>query len=563
MLRPPSAWFGFDDFDTFPSVTTQSGAASYSTGAKCSKCKTRIRIEKMLKQSLFISLMLVTLLNSPAFTAQVTVSVPPNLLTHPGARNVRVPVNITDVTDLGVLGVDLQISYDTNVLTATGATWDGTIAAEGQLGGLLASNPDDANGEIRIGIMRETPLSGSGVLVFLILEVDSENPHDISYLNILKAKLNEGRITSDTNNGDIKLLIPGDACGPSGSPDGVVDIFDLVCLGLHWRETKDNTTASDELFILLDIAGRASFDEPDGVIDIYDLIVLADNFNVGTGAAPSIIASLPVETIPSITFSPNANAFTSPTRDSIRTTVGSEFVLNIKINGVDGFRGYSFDMVFDTDALEIVKDSGSKLFLEGDILKANTQGDLSFSISKLTTTHKPDDTLNVNTVILGKGSSTSASGTLGKVRYKAKSTGQFKVALRNVILFTNAGVFTIPDVTHKVLVHKPIAETKLLQNFPNPFNPETWIPYELHTDADIKIKIYDIRGELVRTLNIGHQSAGEYTSKTGAARWDGTNQLGERVANGVYLYQLDVGFDTLRTQPKGRYNFMRKMVILK
>ena len=507
----------------------------------------------------------ITLVTTPPADA-VIISIPFLTIT-PNTTSVQVPVNTTSVTGMEVISASLVISYDTNVLSATGASFEGAISE----GGGVETNIDDTKGEVALGMVRATPISGSGVLVNINFDVDSDVPGAKSSLIFKKSSLNGGKVLTVARSGDILLQIPGDACGPSGSPDGVVDIFDLVCLGLHWRETVDNTTASDELFILLDIAGRASFDEPDGVIDIYDLIVLADNFNVGTGAAPSIIASLPVETIPSLTIPSNANAFTLPPRDSICTTVDSEFDLSINIGGVYGLRGYSFEIMFDKNALEILKGSGSSVhtmstpyFLEGDILKANTQGNPTFAISKLMTTHKPDDTLNANSIILGKGSSTSASGTLGEVRFKATSTGELKVALRNVILFTDTGVFTIPDVTYKVLVHKPITESRLLQNFPNPFNPETWIPYELHIDSDVKIKIYDIRGKLVRTLNIGHQPAGAYTSKTGAAHWDGRNQLGEKVANGAYLYQLDVGFDTpSATQPKGRYNFMRKMVILK
>ena len=78
----------------------------------------------------------------------------------------------------------------------------------------------------------------------------------------------------------------------------------------------------------------------------------------------------------------------------------------------------------------------------------------------------------------------------------------------------------------------------LLQNYPNPFNPETWIPYQLSEDTDVSISIYGTTGELVRTLSLGYQSAGFYNSQSRAAYWDGRNALGERVASGVYFYQL-------------------------
>ena len=86
-------------------------------------------------------------------------------------------------------------------------------------------------------------------------------------------------------------------------------------------------------------------------------------------------------------------------------------------------------------------------------------------------------------------------------------------------------------------IGKP-TENLLLQNYPNPFNPETWIPYQLSEDTPVSISIYDTTGRLVRTLSLGLQSAGFYNSRDRAAYWDGRNALGERVASGIYFYQL-------------------------
>ena len=96
-------------------------------------------------------------------------------------------------------------------------------------------------------------------------------------------------------------------------------------------------------------------------------------------------------------------------------------------------------------------------------------------------------------------------------------------------------------------------ETLLFANYPNPFNPETWIPYQLAVPTDVKVTIYDARGVLVRHLELGHQLAGTYTSRSRAAYWDGRNTQGERVASGIYFYRLQT--DTLSS--------LRKMVILK
>ncbi len=96
-------------------------------------------------------------------------------------------------------------------------------------------------------------------------------------------------------------------------------------------------------------------------------------------------------------------------------------------------------------------------------------------------------------------------------------------------------------------------KTQLLANYPNPFNPETWIPYHLAKASDVQITIYDARGAVVRQLDLGHQREGYYTHRSRAAHWEGKNDVGERVATGIYFYQLQAD----------NVSFLRKMVILK
>ena len=96
-------------------------------------------------------------------------------------------------------------------------------------------------------------------------------------------------------------------------------------------------------------------------------------------------------------------------------------------------------------------------------------------------------------------------------------------------------------------------KTMLLANYPNPFNPETWIPYQLANPSDVQIIIYDTRGAVVRRLELGHQRAAHYTSRDRAAYWDGRNAVGESVASGIYFYRLQA--DNL--------SLPRKMVILR
>ena len=96
-------------------------------------------------------------------------------------------------------------------------------------------------------------------------------------------------------------------------------------------------------------------------------------------------------------------------------------------------------------------------------------------------------------------------------------------------------------------------ENALGANFPNPFNPETWIPYQLGKPTKVTISIYNVKGQLVRTLALRHQAAGLYQSRSRAAHWDGKNAVGEKVASGLYFYRLTAG----------DFSATRKMLIMK
>ena len=116
-----------------------------------------------------------------------------------------------------------------------------------------------------------------------------------------------------------------------------------------------------------------------------------------------------------------------------------------------------------------------------------------------------------------------------------------------------------PTFQRGVIVLKHLMETLtpkktgLLPNYPNPFNPETWIPYQLSKPTDVTVTIYSVNGTLVRTLSFGYQPAGVYQNRSRAAYWDGRNELGEPVASGVYFYTLTAG----------EFSATRKMLITK
>ncbi|MCH8292918.1 tandem-95 repeat protein [Candidatus Poribacteria bacterium] len=120
------------------------------------------------------------------------------------------------------------------------------------------------------------------------------------------------------------------------------------------------------------------------------------------------------------------------------------------------------------------------------------------------------------------------------------------------IVFGTIEIPAAPSAQANPKPHVP-AVSMLPPNYPNPANPETWIPFRLSQAGDVTLRIYDVTGRLVRTLDLGHKAPGIYVSKSRAAYWDGSNANGERVSSGIYLYLMEAG----------SFRAMRKMVIMK
>ena len=137
--------------------------------------------------------------------------------------------------------------------------------------------------------------------------------------------------------------------------------------------------------------------------------------------------------------------------------------------------------------------------------------------------------------------------TLTAVEVQGWLTDAMSLKVKDIIM--KKGIIML----EQLLVSLIPRETELLPNYPNPFNPETWIPYRLAEDAFVTLTIYDLSGHLVRTLDVGHRIASAYESRSKAIYWDGKNGLGEGVASSVYFYTLTAG----------DYSATRKMVILK
>ena len=137
----------------------------------------------------------------------------------------------------------------------------------------------------------------------------------------------------------------------------------------------------------------------------------------------------------------------------------------------------------------------------------------------------------------GKTAAAPAAHATALENLTATEVAQWLQAAQQANLTDPASQRGVEVLKHLLVLLVP-KETVLLANYPNPFNPETWIPYQLANPAEVTLRIYAIDGSLVRTLSLGHQGIGIYQSRTRAAYWDGKNEVGEPVASGVYFYTL-------------------------
>jgi len=293
------------------------------------------------------------------------------------------------------------------------------------------------------------------------------------------------------------------------------------------------------------ILARFTFVEPvdgdlsgDGTISAYDaalilqyVVGLRDTFPVNLFNSPSGIE--PRDYILSI---PEQSA---RVRDTIRVPV--------VINNPVGITTGGISLKYDSAVLKAV-DVVPQMLLNQSYWESNIDLKEEIRFAFASAEEIPPTSFNKRGAIEGGGS-------LLMVRFEVlpQTEGKISPLILSNVQLSNSSSITKLNGNVKVLA----PEFALLQNFPNPFNPETWIPYQLPQEADVTIRIYNQHGQLIQNLSQGTQKAGSYLIKDRAAYWDGRNGIGESVVSGVYFYTLDLR--------GGNKNFRatKKMVIMK
>jgi PKD repeat protein len=281
--------------------------------------------------------------------------------------------------------------------------------------------------------------------------------------------------------------------------DGLVNIIDLVTVAQAFGRAGAPAGSAD-------ING-------DGVVNIFDLVTVASHFGQATGA-PSRHAR--VGERPTITVVPAHSH-------------GDVVTFEIRADTLAGVAGYELSFTVDPSLAELV-----------DIEQGDALGPRAFWIEPTVSAREH----RVASVRLGpaesSGVATLARIELRDVRRRRSTAIGSAIQIRQILLSDVVG----QAMTHRLVrgrANWPEAKTTVYANYPNPFNPETWIPFSLAETSDVTVRVYDAGGGLVRTLSLGERNAGAHTAPSMAAYWDGRNETGEDMASGVYYYEIAAG----------------------
>jgi hypothetical protein len=274
----------------------------------------------------------------------------------------------------------------------------------------------------------------------------------------------------------------------------------------------------------------------DGTVDFADFVAYAGTFGKSAVAVAGKAATKPVILPPGA----NDNVSLSLNLGTDRILAGETVTVNVALDQATALQGFGFNFSYDTDKFEFVK----AVPAEADLLKS------SGAETPLFLSQDNGGEIAVANAVVN-GSPVSGDGNVVSLTFRVlrefEDEAQFSIA--NGVVFDGAQLRNPAVSQGSLSVQSTPTEFALLQNFPNPFNPETTIKYNLAETANVHLRIYNVVGQVVRTLVAEQQSAGRYT-----VRWNGTDDRGLSVSSGIYFYQLSAA---------GQFNDVRKLMLLK
>jgi len=560
----------------------------------------------MKKTTCFTTLLIISLI-IPSVGIAETVSILPFETTSPGGgKTFTIDVKIESA--IGLFGFEFDLFYNPEFLKFVSATEGDFLKS---VGPTFVASPivyrekplDGGVGTIKMGISRlgGTGVNGDGVLAkveFEVLkEINKPIPLEFKTVSLYDAQAKEkapektigGKIipskglepplppeTISPEKGTIKILTP--TLEWSAFETAFSYIFQIAkdkefaeiiieqkeiektqykipenklkdLSTYYWRVKSVNSAGESdwsEISVFRVVTEFPRWDvNADGVVDISDLVIVGQHFGEDY---------LSIKAVALLNKIGKFSEKTANVQIDVQNKIGVQDLrmlkVDITIEPVGNLYGCQFDLSFDPKVLKVIgTQSGDVLSQDGAHTYWNAP-EIDNQKGKI---------LGVTYVRKATKTGINASGTLATAIFEVKDinpSDETRLSLSNVkIVDADVHLFNINTPIallnwEKLLVPE---KSKLLQNYPNPFNPETWIPYHLEKNANVSIHIYDVKGKLVRTLHLGSRGAGIYMAKDRAGYWDGKDNLGEKVASGMYYYTLQTG----------DFRATRKMVILK
>ena len=292
-------------------------------------------------------------------------------------------------------------------------------------------------------------------------------------------------------------------------------------------------------------------------------------WDAGTGALKTTLIGH-IDSVESVTFSPDSRTLASGGGRDDKTVRLWDVDTGVQQRTLIGHAGEISSVAFSPDGHTLASGSLDQTVLLWDVTPlietdqiaadVNRDGtvdlqDLKFIAARFGLLGENDADFNRDGVVniidlvlvagaLGAGDNAPAAHPRATARLTASEVQRWLTTAQRIDNTTAVFRKGIANLERLFAALSP-KETVLLPNYPNPFNPETWIPYQLAKPADVTLRIYAASGALIRTFTLGFQSAGIYQSPGRAVHWDGKNEIGEPVASGIYFYTLSAGQSTM------------------
>ena len=433
---------------------------------------------------------------------------------------VSVPIEAYDVSAAGVVGVAISLAYDSTLLTPPpGAVTLGPVVPTGWTLAENVSPPGQLNFSMAADFANA--LTSGGTLAYVAFDVAAgAGAGATSPLTLTSVQLNEGVVLATPVSGTFTVLnlLYGDVTGngAAGAYDAAwvlehvvngllaIDVvFPIETTAPVWASFPLTPAEADDV---ADVDGDGAIASPDASLVLQHEVGIISMFPVEGGvAAPSALTVAPGDVL---------RGHGGDARP------GGRIVVRLHADGPSGVASGELRLDYDGTLLTPVDVSLGEASPSAILTRADGLGRLALAFASPRPMIGPGALLEATF----EANPTVARRSEGLIRVTRVRVGR-------------ASVETAFDYPFTIEPY----QTHLMANYPNPFNPETWIPFELSAAADVTIRIYDLRGRRVRALDLGRRAVGEHVTRDAAARWDGANDLGEPVGSGVYLYELSAG----------------------